>query len=297
VQSNHQAKAGVNVNYYTPKEISRTALNTTIRKAQMPIKEMLILGILAGAYIGFAAEGSTMAIHDVSAVGVGRFLAGVIFATGLMLVVIGGGELFTGNVLLWVGFLQKEISVSSLLRNWFWVYTGNLVGAVILAWMMQVSGLWSYNNFLHGAYALKLALGKVHLTFGEAFVRGILCNWLVCLAVWLAYAAKDAGGKIWGIFFPIMLFITSAFEHSIANMYYLTAGLLLKASPAVVAASSYGSAIQDLTVYSVIWNNIIPVTLGNIVGGAFFVGSLYWFCYLRTEKLSQRSISKCSSQI
>ncbi len=267
------------MNYCLPKEIVQNALQTGVSKAQLSIPHMLTLGILAGAYIAFAAEGSTMAMHDIASVGFGRFLAGVIFATGLMLVVICGAELFTGNVLLWVGYLEKKVSLVLMLRNWLWVYAGNLIGSVLLAYMMDASGLWSYNNFLHGGYALKIAVGKVNLSFSEAFVRGVLCNWLVCLAVWMAYAAKDITGKIWGIFFPIMLFITSAFEHSVANMYYLAAGLLAKASPAIVAAGGVAAKADTLTLYTAIVNNLLPVTLGNIVGGAVFVGSCYWSCY------------------
>lgn len=274
----------IRLNYHTPQEIASIAFNTALNKAKFSIPKMLILGILAGVYIGFAAEGSTMAMHDIASVGGGRFLAGVIFSTGLMLVVIAGAELFTGNVLLCMGYLEKKISLSSILRNWFWVYLGNLIGSVLLAYLMDTSGLWNYNNSLHGVYALKIAISKVNLSFSEAFVRGILCNWLVCLAVWLAYAAKDITGKIWGIFFPIMLFITSAFEHSVANMYYLSAGLLLKSHSLIVASGGLEEKAQALQVANVIMNNLVPVTLGNIVGGGIFVGTAYWYCYLKENK-------------
>jgi formate/nitrite transporter len=268
------------MNYSTPREVADTALQSGIVKAQLSIRQMLMLGMLAGAYIAFAAEGSTMAAHDITGVGLGRFLSGAIFSTGLMLVLICGAELFTGNTLIYMGYLEGKVSLTAMLRNWFWVYVGNLIGSVLLAFMMDASSLWSYNHFLHGAYALKLALGKANLTFSEAFFRGILCNWLVCLAVWMAYAAKDISGKVWGIFFPIMLFITSSFEHCVANMYYLTAGLLLKNSP-MAAALGNAYDIDKLTIYSAVVNNLIPVTLGNIVGGALFVGGCYWYTYLK----------------
>ncbi|HMM21223.1 MAG TPA: formate/nitrite transporter family protein [Selenomonadales bacterium] len=267
------------MNYCTPREIVQNALQTGVGKSRLPVPDMLALGALAGAYIAFAAEGSTMAVHDVASVGFGRFLAGVIFATGLMLVVICGAELFTGNALLWLGFLEKKVSPALLLRNWWWVYLGNLLGSILLAGMMDASGLWSYNHFLHGGYVLKLAVAKVNLSFSEAFFRGILCNWLVCLALWMAYAAKDIAGKIWGIFFPIMLFITSAFEHSVANMYYLSDGLLAKACPPLVAASGVAAQADALTVQAALIKNLLPVTLGNIVVGALFIGSCYWYCY------------------
>ncbi len=267
------------MNFFTPKELVKNCLDTATVKAQLSISKMLVLGMLAGAYIAFAAEGSTMAVHDLSSIGMGRFLAGVIFATGLILVVICGAELFTGNVLLWAGVLEGEIQFPAMLRNWFWVYIGNFWGALLLAYLMNASGLWFYNNGLYGAAVIKTAVAKVNLTFGEAFARGILCNWLVCLAVWMSYAAKDLTGKILGIFFPIMLFITSAFEHSVANMYYLSAGLLAKADPLLLSASNVGSKISSLTPYAMLVGNLLPVTLGNIVGGALLVGSLYWFVY------------------
>ena len=270
--------------YYTPKEIAQYAVEAGITKTSLSVGQMLVLGMLAGAYIAFAAEGSTLAMHDIGSIGFGRFLAGVIFATGLMLVVICGAELFTGNTLILIGYMENRIRLGSLLRNWGWVYLGNLIGSVLLAVMMDASGLWSYNNWLHGAYALKIAVTKVNLSFSEAFFRGILCNWLVCLAVWMAWAARDITGKIWGIFFPIMLFITSAFEHSVANMYYLTAGLLLKTEKAAVVAGHLEGRLGGLTLSGVVLDNLIPVTLGNIVGGAVCVGGCYWYCHLRTAQ-------------
>ena len=270
-----------NYNYCTPKEITQNTLEVGLVKSRMDITKMVLLGVLAGAYIGFGAEGSTMATHDIPSLGLGRFLGGAIFATGLMMVIICGAELFTGNVLITIGVLEKRVSVFTMLQNWFWVYGGNLIGSLLIAYFMYASNLWSFNNSLHGAYVLKIAVGKVSLTFYEAFIRGIMCNWLVCLAVWMAYSAKDIVGKVWGIFFPIMLFVTSNFEHSIANMYYLTAGLLAKSVPALAEASHLGAKLNMLNLETIIIGNLLPVTLGNIVGGAFFVGSYYWYCYMR----------------
>ena len=211
------------MSYCTPKEIVDNALQVGMNKVLLSKTHMLALGMLAGAYIAFGAEGSTMAMHDISSVGFGRFLAGVIFATGLMLVVICGGELFTGNVLLWVGYLEKKVSLAAMLRNWVWVYAGNLAGAILLAYLMDRSGLWHYNNYLHGAYVLKLAIGN------------------------------------------------------------LTAGLVAKAASRIVAASGMGAKVDMFTISSAVINNLIPVTLGNIVGGAIFVGSYYWYCYLKNQ--------------
>ena len=281
-------------NYCTPKEITQNTLDIGCVKSGMDITKMLLLGVLAGAYIAFGAEGSTMATHDIPLVGLGRVLSGAIFATGLMMVIICGAELFTGNVLITIGVLEKRVSVAAMLQNWFWVYCGNLVGSLIIAYFMYASNLWSLNNSLHGAYVIKIAMGKVSLTFYEAFIRGIMCNWLVCLAVWMAYSAKDIVGKVWGIFFPIMLFVTSNFEHSIANMYYLSAGLLAKSVPALAEASHLGAKLDALNFESVIVGNLLPVTLGNIVGGALFVGSYYWFCYLRNANAAKTTAAQQS---
>lgn len=274
------------MNYHPPKEIPHVVLNAGITKAQMRISHILIMGVLAGAYVGFAAQGSSMAMHDISTLGIARFICGLIFPTALVLIVLSGAELFTGNVLLWVSLLERRISLKSLLRNWFWVYIGNFIGAVLFAWMMNKSGLWKYNDFLNGAFALKIALAKVDLTFSEAFIRGVMANWLVCLAVWITYAAKDTAGKILSMFFPIMLFATSAFEHSVANMYYLATGYFLRDNQAVIMAGSLVNLTGHLTISSIIIKNLIPVTLGNIIGGSVFVGSLYWLRYLKLERPS-----------
>lgn len=265
---------------HTPQEIAELNVNIGVKKTLMPIYKMILLSILAGAYIAFAAEGSTLAMHDIPSIGLGRFIAGIIFSTGLMLVVICGAELFTGNTLLGIAWLEHKITLRELFRNWFWVYIGNFIGSILLAVLMDLSALWDYNNALHGIYALKIALGKVNLSFSAALVRGILCNWLVCLAVWMAYSAKDTAGKILAIFFPIMLFITSAFEHCVANMYYLTAGLLLKRYLSVASAFS-PAELEQLTLQTMLFHNLLPVTLGNIIGGAIFVGGFYWYSYLK----------------
>ncbi|TXT17654.1 MAG: formate/nitrite transporter [Erysipelotrichaceae bacterium] len=219
--------------------------------------------------------------------GLGKALAGAIFGTGLMLVVIAGGELFTGNTLIFAGVLAKRIKLKAMLRNWFFVYLGNFVGSVLIAYMMNESGLFNSGANDLGAITIKIASYKVGLSFSQAFYLGIMCNWLVCLAVWMATGAKDISGKIWAIFFPIWLFITSGFEHSIANMYYIPAGIFAKGNPQwAQAAMDLGVSAEKLAALN--WNsfliqNLLPVTLGNIVGGAVFVGGVYWFVYLRNS--------------
>lgn len=279
-------------NYLTPAEITETVIEVGMKKIKLPVINMLLLGILAGAFIAFASEGSNMAAFNLLArpetYGLGKALAGSIFGTGLMLVVIAGGELFTGNTLILAGVLDKKASLSGMLKNWFFVYVGNLIGSVLIAYFMNQSGLFGSGADLLGGMTIKIAAYKVGLTFMQAFYLGIMCNWLVCLAVWMAYGAKDITGKIFAIFFPIWLFITSGFEHCVANMYYIPAGIMAKANPAFAeAAASLGVTPEKLAHLN--WetffvNNLIPVTLGNIVGGGVFVGIIYWFVYLRKTR-------------
>ena len=282
--------------YLTPAEIAETTIQIGIKKTKNSSLNLFLLGILAGVFIAFASEGSNMAAFNLFAkpetYGLGKALAGAIFGTGLMLVVIAGGELFTGNTLIFTGVLDKRISLKGMLRNWFFVYLGNFVGSVFIAYMMNESGLFNSGANVLGAVTIKIATYKVGLTFSQAFYLGIMCNWLVCLAVWMAYGAKDMSGKIWAIFFPIWLFITSGFEHSVANMYYIPAGIFAKANPAWAQAALALGVSEDKLAHlnwnTFLVNNLLPVTLGNIVGGALFVGGIYWFVYLRKPAQAQK---------
>ena len=276
-------------NFLTPAEITAFTEEAGIKKSLLSVARLFVLGILAGAFIAFASEGSNMAAFNLLAepdtYGLGRCVAGVVFPTGLMLVVLAGGELFTGNTLMGIALVRGRITLAAMLRNWFWVYLGNFVGSVFLAHMMVNSGLFNNGAGMLGGVTIRIASGKASLPFLSAFYLGIMCNWLVCLAVWIAYGAQDMGGKILGIFCPIWLFITSGFEHSVANMYYVPAGLMAKANPAWAAASKLSpEALDALTWPAFFVNNLVPVTLGNIMGGMGFVGMAYWFAYLRQEK-------------
>lgn len=287
-------------NTLSPAEIAEVTIQNGIKKTKNSSLNLFLLGILAGAFIAFASEGSNMAAFNLFAkpetYGLGKALAGAIFGTGLMLVVIAGGELFTGNTLIFTGVLHRKITLKSMLRNWFFVYLGNLVGSVLIAYMMNESGLFSSGANGLAAVTIKIATYKVGLSFSQAFYLGIMCNWLVCLAVWMASATKDMSGKIWAIFFPIWLFITSGFEHSIANMYYIPAGIFAKANPnwakAAIDLGVNAEKLDHLNWSTFFINNLLPVTLGNIVGGAVFVGGIYWFVYLRkteSKKIGQHS--------
>lgn len=274
--------------YFNPAQIAKNMIETGRKKANLPAGIQFLLGILAGAFIAFAAEGSNTAIHTITSVGIAKALAGALFATGLMLVIIAGGELFTGNTLMVMPLVNRKISAGGLLRNWFFVYLGNFVGSVLIAFLIVKSGQLNFSGGRLGGFTIKLAVYKTNLGFINAFCLGILCNWLVCLAVWMAAGAKDITGKILGIFFPIWLFITSGFEHSVANMYYIPAGIMAKTNPVwVKAALSLGVAqdkIDGLGWGPFVIKNLLPVTLGNIIGGGFFVGIFYFWAYIRKQK-------------
>lgn len=287
-----------NKNFLSPPEIAEYAIDAGMKKAKLPALNLFLLGILAGAFIAFAAEGSNMAAYnlfaDPATYGIGKALAGSIFGTGLMLVVLAGGELFTGNTMMVAGVACRKVSISGMFRNWIVVYIGNLVGSVFIAYMMSESGLFGSSAALIGGMTIKIAAYKVGLSFPQAFFLGIMCNWLVCLAVWMSYGAKDVAGKVLAIFFPIWLFITSGFEHCIANMYYIPAGILAKANPEYFqAAQALGVSIEKLN--SLNWTgfmlgNLVPVTLGNIVGGGLFVGLAYWYVYLKKGRMEMSAI-------
>lgn len=273
----------------TPSEIAETAVDTATKKAGLSTSVQFALAILAGAFIAFASQGSNMAAFNLLAeaetYGLGKVLAGAIFGTGLMLVILAGGELFTGNTLMAAAVLSKKVRVSVMLKNWAVVFTGNFVGAMLITLMIVASGQLDSGGGLLGGQTLKIAVHKVNLPFLSAFFLGIMANWLVTLAVWLSYGARDMTGKILAIFFPIWLFITSGFEHSIANMYYVPAGILAKSNPAWAAASGLSAdVLETLTWQNFLLGNLLPVTLGNIVGGAVFVGGAYWFIYLKNKK-------------
>ncbi len=270
--------------FNTPQETAQEMVKIGKNKVSLSLLQMIVLGILAGAYIGFGAELSNMVTHDLASklgVGFSKFLGGSVFSIGLMLVVIGGSELFTGNCLIPISIFQKEARWGGMLKNWFWVYLANFLGSLILVWIILYSGLWKINGHQVGIGAISTALTKVNLSWSEAFFRGIGCNWLVCLAVWLAVAGKDAVSKIFGIYFPIMAFVASGFEHSIANMYFIPIGIYLKGTETALKS---GLNLTSLTWSNFFIKNLIPVTIGNIVGGAIFVAGFYYLAYLKGQK-------------
>ncbi len=274
-----------NKNFLAPMEIANAFLDVGVAKTSMNRWKMLLLGILAGAFIAFAAAGSNVGVYAIEPTGIQKYVAGLLFPAGLMLVLLCGAELFTGNSLIIISVLDGKVKPGAMFKNWFFVYFGNFIGAVLIATMVLAIPQLTYGAGDLGAFTIKIASGKVGLSFGAAFVSGILCNWLVCLAVWMAAAAKDVVGKIFAALFPIWLFVTSGYEHSVANMYYIPAGIMAAGNPAFVEKSGLAAdKIANLNWGTMITNNLIPVTLGNIVGGVLFVGVIYWCVYLKKSK-------------
>lgn len=246
--------------FLSPPEMSRAISDIGEKKASESIFELFVFGILAGIYISFGGAVATAVLSGGTLdAGFARFLAGSVFSLGLMLVLILGSELFTGNILMTIGLIYQKYSFIRVLRNWVVVYCGNLLGSLIIAWLVFNSGLLGRLGGLTptGAVAARIAEAKLQLSFSEALCRGILCNMLVCLAVIMCIASKTLEGKIFGIYFPIMAFVASGYEHSVANMYFLPVGLMVKAE--------FNSG------FLVIFKNLIPVTIGNIIGGLLIV--------------------------
>lgn len=246
--------------------------------------------ILAGVMIGMGAGISSVAAHTIADVGLARLLAGLVFPVGLMMVILMGAELFTGDCLFSMSVLDRKQKLWSFVKLLVLVYIGNFLGASLTALLFSVSGQWDYSSGMLGAYTIKVALGKVNISFLEGVVSGILCNILVCAAVIMAACAKDVTGKLLSSFFVIMMFVVGGFEHCVANMYYITAGLLAALNPeyAALAMSAYGFGAEQmasLNVYNFLVTNLLPVTIGNIIGGALCVGApIYYLNRPKTMK-------------
>lgn len=245
----------------SPNEIAETAVAVSEKKANLKWWRMILLGMFAGAFIALAGVGATFAN-----VYVGKIAGALVFPAGLAMVVIAGSELFTGNNLMLTGLLAGKISLGKLLKNWTLVFIGNLIGALIITGLVTVSGVFDSV----AEPVISTASAKVGMGFLEAMMRGVLCNFLVCIAVWMAFGAKTVGGKIAAVFLPVMLFVLCGFEHSVANMFYVPAGMMMSSFAGVAGPSITGFLV----------GNLLPVTLGNIIGGAIMVGGGYYLVYL-----------------
>lgn len=274
--------------FNTPAEVISAALENGKRKAEQPIGKMILLGMMAGAFIALGGAASSTAAHNMANVGLARLIAGCIFPVGLMMIVLVGGELFTGDCLMVMDVLCGKVSAKDCVRTLCVVYLGNFIGALIIDVLVLRSGNLDYSNGLLGAYTIKVALGKVNISPVKGMASGILCNMLVCTAVLMAGASKDISGKVWAIFFPIMAFVVGGFEHCVANMFYIPAGIMAAADStyAAMAQEAYGITAEQLSQLTVLGSlkNLIPVTIGNILGGMVFIGIPCWMVQKNTKK-------------
>ena len=272
----------------SPDKILPRAFEVYTKKARIKTKKLLILSFFAGVFIALTAQGSSFAAANLLAnkdtLGLGKLVQGLTFTPGLIFVILAGAELFTGNCLMITAFLDKKIRLKEMIKSWILVYLGNFIGCIFVAFLLSISGQWLLRDGLVGIRTILIAKSKIDLSFGQAFVLGILANFLVCLGVWMSLGAKSYGSKTLAAFFPVGVFVLSGFEHSIANMYYIPAGILAKNIPDLAAKTGLdAAALASINIPNMLVKNLIPVTLGNIIGGAILVGLLYFLAYRKED--------------
>ena len=263
-------------NFNTPAQVFEANMKAGEGKVQLPLLKCILLGLMAGAFIAFGGATSSAAIHNISNQGVAKALAGAIFPVGLMMIVFVGGELFTGDCLMLAGVVDKRFSALQLIKTLIIVWFSNMAGAILIAALVYYSGLLDYTSGALGAFTIKVAYGKCTITPFKAICSGILCNILVCIAVLMATAARDIAGKVWAIFFPICAFVVGGWEHCVANMFYIPAGIIAATNDTYVAKAEELYGITDAQIRASVnvggfISNLIPVTIGNILGGMVFV--------------------------
>jgi formate transporter FocA len=283
-----------------PDEMARRAEEIGVKKALMDFSALFVLSVLAGAFIAFGAILSITVMAGADgflSFGITKLLGGLVFSLGLILVVVGGAELFTGNNLIVMAWANRRVTTFQMLRNWTIVYFGNFVGAFGTAVLVFLSGQYLFGNGVIGATSLSIAKTKSNLGFGQAVALGILCNILVCLAVWMSFSGRTTTDKVLAVFPPITAFVACGFEHSIANMYFIPIGILVKTGATEAFWTQIGKTADDyssLTIENFLLGNLLPVTIGNVIGGAVLVGIVYWFVYLR--KRSQPGVAIAMEQ-
>lgn len=278
--------------YFAQDEIVENALNDYAKKAKYPVLKVLLYGLLAGMFIAIGAQASMLAVHNIADPGVAKTVAGVVFPIGLMLIVLVGGQLFTGNCLLFMSAWDKKISWAKVAKNLCLVWCANIAGAAVIAALCYFSGQFDFNYGALGAYTIKTAVAKANIDPIKALISGILCNILVCATILVAGATKDVAGRILGIFFAIFVFVISGFEHCIANGYYLPAGLIAKTNSEYVKVAEEvyhisADKIDSLNISNVFFNNLLPVTIGNIIGGGIVIGGIMFLLH-RSKKLNHK---------
>lgn len=273
--------------FNTPAEVIDANMKGGVTKVNLPLRKMILLGILAGAFIALGGAVSNVAVHTITDVGLARVLAGAIFPVGLMMIVFVGGELFTGNCLIAMDVYAEKVKISAFVRDLCIIFLSNLVGALFIDLLIFFSGQLDYTSGALGAYTIKVALTKVSITPVKAVTSGMLCNILICVAILMAGAAQDIVGKIFAIFFPIFAFVIGGFEHCVANMFYIPAGLLAATNANYVAKAEelYGITAEQLQSLTVIGSlrNFIPVTIGNVIGGTVCLGGMCYAIYKAKE--------------
>ncbi|MGN0439021.1 MAG: formate/nitrite transporter family protein [Lachnospiraceae bacterium] len=272
---------------HSPKEIIDNNMIGAVNKANLKLSKMIALGILAGMFIAVGGVTSNTAVHSIPNVSLARVLAGSVFPIGLLMIVLVGGELFTGNCLMVMATLDKRIRTSLFLRNLVVVFFSNLLGALIMDVLIFYSGNLDISGGALGAYTIKIAVDKVNLSPIRGVASGLLCNFLVCMAILKGAAAKEVAGKIMATWFPIFAFVLDGFEHIVANMYYIPISILAKTNPVYVAKAQevYGITTEQLDSLNVIGmlNNFIPVTFGNMLGG-MFIGFMLYFINVKCDQ-------------
>ncbi|MDR1540833.1 MAG: formate/nitrite transporter family protein [Clostridiales bacterium] len=271
-------------NLSSPAEIVASYVDIGAKKAANVIWKLFLLGILAGFLIGMGAAVANTSVHSISNASAARIISGLLFPFGLGIVILIGAELFTGNCMIPISVLERKASMRGMLKNWLFVYLGNLTGGLLLAIGCAYSGQFNYSDGGLAVHTIKVAASKCAISFGSGIVLGILCNLLVCLGVLCSLSAKDAAGRIMGAYIPVAFFVICGFEHCVANMYYIPAGLFANAIPQYAEkAVAAGVNVEALTWGNFLAGNLLPVTIGNILGGVA-LGSLLWACYIKKSK-------------
>jgi formate transporter len=281
---------GVNFDALPPPDMAKKAEDVGVAKAGMDAGTTFALAVLAGAFIAVGAAFATNTLAGSSDLpyGVARLLGGLTFSLGLILVVVAGAELFTGNNLIVMAWASRRVSTRRLLRNWAIVYAGNFVGAIGTAGLLFAGKQYEFGKGAVGQTALTIAATKTGYGFGQAIALGMLCNALVCLAVWLCYSARSTADKILAIIPPITAFVAAGFEHSVANMFFIPFGIFVKSDGAFVPAQKPPD-LSHVTWGHFLASNLVPVTIGNVIGGSLMVGAIYWFVYLRGQRVAERT--------
>ncbi len=259
----------------SPAEIAVRYESAGKGKTELSVLKTFLLGILAGAYIALGGLGSQIASCCAADPSAARMISSVVFPIGLFMVLIGGAELFTGNCLIIIPVLSGRAKLSGMLKNWVLVYFGNMVGGFLIALIAASSHIYSFAGNSLAEAVVQTAVTKANISFSDGLLRGILCNVLVCLAVWCSFSADEIAGKVLALWFPVMLFIICGFEHCVANMYFIPAGML--------ASALYGIPADSLSLFGFFVTNLIPVTIGNIIGGSVCVGAVYYAIYLKNK--------------